>query len=581
MRIKRWLLSAFFIILPALCACGRAEPAATPTDAAATATDAAQSASVVFQLDKLPELGPHRAKTARTFYDAPLKRFEPSEDYGLLIPYRLHSDDMLLGSLGRFGLMTADGRIVTGPIYSEIAVWQMDGKTYYRAACHVFEESATDVPSWQDDPDGFEEVNRQAEDYYRDNVLVQLIPAEGDGCLSIPNADVFPFTDPSTGVTLFVGSSAALGWSGESTDRAFFTVCDGQLEPVAALTEEMKAYDGLNVISADETGCVLCGYTRPTDSPEETEGTYTLLFCEDGKLVDTFSLGSEYPMEAAGGLVRCPTRLCDRDGNTVAAFDEQNTEATYDPQSGCYILLDRKAMTLRKIDRNGDVMAQTRLPSSPSPDLLNRCDFDGQTRLVVTCRLSYAEKSVYRVYDGDLREVCTVGDLNAPAVELTNWYKEKGLHVFTVPGEGTTDLLDLNGSRLASVPFAVTGCRTGEYTHNANLLLLYNNGRYTLYDGADRSLSPAADMPASPENVYCFDRNAMVFYTNSNSPSVNDWRYSFRETATGRVLKDGVDSVFICPVNGEVYYSYLRRGTVHVCDGALHDVATLYDDLYS
>ena len=586
---KRLLLSVVLILLPALCACGKAGPAATRTDApptgtdaAVTATDAAQSPFTAFQLDALPEIGSYRPRTVRYFYDAPLQRFEPSEDYGLLIPYRLHSEDRMMGGLGRFGLMTADGRIVTGPIYSDVTVWQIYGKTWYRAACHIFEENASPLPRWEEDPAGYEEADRRAGDYYRQNLLVQLIPAEGDDCLSVSNADLTPFTDLNTGVSRIVASSAWLEWMGGegSGDLTVFRVYDETLRPVAELPEAYRTEGECYLLAADETGCVMY---RRSGQTEDSLGRYTVLFFENGELVHTLSLGEEPPYEAAGGLIRCPSRLCDRDGSTVVSFDEMKTDAVYDPGSGCYILLNRQDLTLRKIDRNGELQAETRLPSAPPPETLSRCDFGGQTRLVVRCRLSDGDRDVYRVYDGDLRQVCTVGDLNAPAVELTDWFMKDGLHVFTVPGDGTTDLLDLDGNRLATVPFAVTGFRQGnwEYARNADLLLLYNHDRFAVYDDADRSVTLAADRLADPADVFCFDKNAVVLLTDGHSPAVSDWRYSIREMATGRVLLDDVDDLFICPVNGEVWYGYLRRGTVHVCDSSLRDAATLYDDLYS
>ena len=55
---------------------------------------------------------------SRYFYDKPLGAFVPSEDYGAVYPYMgiYHLD--MWGPAYQYGLCTADGRIITAPVYS-------------------------------------------------------------------------------------------------------------------------------------------------------------------------------------------------------------------------------------------------------------------------------------------------------------------------------------------------------------------------------------------------------------------------------------------------------------------------------
>ena len=124
--MKRNLLLAMSLILM-LTACAPA-PAATVTPAPAPTPEPTPAPTPVIEVQmpwQTPDEGysPIPAgEEPRYFYDKPLGAFVPSEDYGAVYPYMGTYSFGMWGPTYQYGLCTADGRIITAPVYSAPAL---------------------------------------------------------------------------------------------------------------------------------------------------------------------------------------------------------------------------------------------------------------------------------------------------------------------------------------------------------------------------------------------------------------------------------------------------------------------------
>ena len=87
-----------------------------------------------FTLAELPDIGEYKTKGSPTYFDTALTEFVPDDGYGTLAPYlgdmyEYYLDGGTSGSsrakdpytvIPIYGLCTADGRIVTAPIYKSV-----------------------------------------------------------------------------------------------------------------------------------------------------------------------------------------------------------------------------------------------------------------------------------------------------------------------------------------------------------------------------------------------------------------------------------------------------------------------------
>lgn len=83
-----------------------------------------------FTLAELPDIGEYKPKGSPTYFDTALTEFVPDDGYGTLVPYLGDRSEYYLdeesGFIGTYfvipiyGLCTADGRIVTAPIYKSV-----------------------------------------------------------------------------------------------------------------------------------------------------------------------------------------------------------------------------------------------------------------------------------------------------------------------------------------------------------------------------------------------------------------------------------------------------------------------------
>lgn len=116
------LLLAVTVFLTVFAACDNSDenPTKTPTRE--------------FTLAELPDIGEYKPKGSPTYFDTALTEFVPDDGYGTLVPYlgdrsEYYLDEETAASRGFmgtyfvtpiYGLCTADGRIVTAPIYKSV-----------------------------------------------------------------------------------------------------------------------------------------------------------------------------------------------------------------------------------------------------------------------------------------------------------------------------------------------------------------------------------------------------------------------------------------------------------------------------
>ena len=135
--MKRTLLLVLSFILM-LAACAPA-PTASPTLSPAPSTTPLPPPAPTPAIEvHMPWQTPDEAyapippgEEPKYFYDKPLGAFVPSDDYGAVYPYMGAYHFGMWGPTYQYGLCTADGRIITAPVYSAPAVLGFGGQQAY------------------------------------------------------------------------------------------------------------------------------------------------------------------------------------------------------------------------------------------------------------------------------------------------------------------------------------------------------------------------------------------------------------------------------------------------------------------
>lgn len=578
--LKRILICAALLTTLLLCACGRTEePETTLPDTTANAPEPGTVISYDFRLKELPDIGKYKTKAAACFYDAPLREFRTSDGYGALLPYSLGNQTAEYGAIGRSGFMTADGRIVTAPIYESVYGTEFGGKTVYFANRRVLDESPVKIPSWEEDEEGASAAYQSATDYYYQNVRHQIISADGSRCVTLPSEPRW-FTDEATGLTL-IWTSQYEG-TGETDDYrcVSFPLYDTDLNLVAELGPQLRTSRNAEVCAVEKDRVVI----RATryEEPDYTADT-DLLFFRDGQLERTLALGEDFPYRVAGGLILCEKRLCDEYGNTVYPLGDSHADAAYDPRGGCWYVYHTQQGKLVKLDRGGSVLAEARTSPSTAYYLVTLYDSGGKTYVVIPHSRDYENTDGYVVYDANLREICAIGGEGTEKTSFCGEYGD-GPGVFLIASDGKTEIRDITGDLLAEAPFAYDGYNLNYGDGDRQLVFLYRDGAWcAVFSAEDRSV---VALPLHGETVSYpefFSRKLLTFIetVNNGGPDrESDWHYVILDVATGERLLENVPSFRAVTVNGKTYFNYLKNDTAYLCDEDLNVIAALYDDLF-
>ena len=576
---KRVLLLVLCAVLALSCACGRAgESVATGSSASPTVSPEQETViSRDFQLEELPDIGAYHAEKADCFYDAPLREFKPSDSYGTLIPYQLGNPDGTAGEFGKYGFMTADGRIVTGGIYNSVYEYDLNGKTVFRAAKKVLNEHPETIPDWETDEEGASAAWQRMEDYYYDSVSVQLISSDGKRCLTTCSGPDC-FCDPYSGVSLICCAEYRDNNDIVPNGVERWLLYDADLEPVADLTAFLRGYDDARIVSADRDSYVILGERYPEP---EFSVSYNLLFFEDGKLDHVFEMGTEYPSEVCGDFVVSMSHVYDRNGNTLYTIGENDSTYTfYDSRNECVYTCLSDRWQLLRIDSKGGVTAADGVLDAEDYYSYSFCTVNDGTYLVVSMWYDYDYIERLLVFDSDLRLIRAFGE-DADKLAFCNDIDNSSPDAVFAAKDGQTDIFDLNSQKTASVPFVFEKTMTNYGSFGSDQIYLYGeDGQAAVYSASDRSVRIVSMEEAAPEYPDYFSNKLLVYSEDVGGESDYRFRYVIQDIESGNRLTDNITAFHVFCVNGKTYFNYVRNDTVFVCDKELNVIASLYDDLY-
>ena len=283
-------------LLLGACACGRGTgltggPAEPGSDAEQTFVPETQTQAVsatapnddgapVFRLPNLPDIGSYKPDVPRYYFDEPLNEFRADGGYGTLVPYILHAEAQFDAvDVYHGGFMTADGRIVTAPIYDRIRLFGRGAEALYCAERKLLVAEPRARDEWRSDMTeeelrAYEEACGAAVAAVTENRVIQIVAADGTRSLSFTgvSADLLRTVDYEDSFLFYFGEDYFSG-----TEPSSFIIYGADLAPVADLTPLLRAYPrGFRVVGADQTGFVL----QASDWDERGEAKNTLLFTE-------------------------------------------------------------------------------------------------------------------------------------------------------------------------------------------------------------------------------------------------------------------------------------------------------------
>ena len=164
MTVKKTRLLCFLLALLLFAGCAPVpeSPSDTPSAPSEQPSEpVTPPVTPVFELPELPEIGEYDAVTVKRISPDYIDHFTPSDDYGILYPYASAPrrfapdyDEEYWEHDFQYGLCTADGTVVTDPIYSEIEgqngyylLWQYapDAENYYAAKCFCIPADGSSV----------------------------------------------------------------------------------------------------------------------------------------------------------------------------------------------------------------------------------------------------------------------------------------------------------------------------------------------------------------------------------------------------------------------------------------------------
>ena len=566
-------LIAFLAALALLmtCACGRAENAETTEPAtdpvttaapttAAPVTKAPEPETVIsydFQLEELPDIGRYQPKTVRYFYDGPLDDFKPSGRYGAVIPYRMNYNTSPMGWLSRLGFMTADGSVITGPVYDSIELRTVGDASFY------FAERKLLTASLEHDDGYYDKYSR----YVIGNSVAQVITVDGGTCVSFQGEKPSLFRDKNSGITLIHTG----GLSGEGRMRSdTCRIYDTDFNLLADFTDWIEDYpDGIEVIGADETGYAL----RTRTKKGEYETASIVLLTEGTELTKKIRIPDSWPEPEYlfGGWVVTADNLYDFDGNPVL---KKGSSVVYLPDAGCCAAAEPETGSLIRFSRNGS-RKTVEIPQAENISL-RRQSCKGREYLLLEYGDGYRDSGTWQftVYDDDLRAVFTTPYSDDVEYNFPWEYQTLENSFAVIRHGGKTEIRDLTGTVVAEVPFEAS-------------YFNFDNGGIYLKDGENSFIfySETGLLKKIPfevdERIEYFDEKNIAFWYSASEDSNSMIRIA--DLATGEILFDRINDYQFTSltVNGKTYFSFLRNNRACLCDGNMRLIAEIPDDIFA
>ena len=528
-----------------LFSCGKPAPTPETTAPETTAAPAEETTAqpVSFRLPSLPDIGGYRQKKPTYFYDAPLREFEASDGYGTIVPYCVASN----GEVGSYGFMTADGKIITDPVYSSISLLEGNGRTVYSARQKVFFfDNAKDG-----DASG---------DSGKRN-MTELIAVDGSKCVRLP--DVTPQTGYHDSV--FIECKVWAHDGGFIGDT--FYLYDFDLELVADLTEYGVVNGSLIAESAERF--VVADWERAT-------------YFENGAPVKTVPLDDMTFLP--NGMICDRSQVYDENGEVVCSFTD-DFRCEYDDQLGALLIVDEAGDRVIKI-KDGKTEAEYRVTEGSLYDA-SAVRSDGECRVVVSLGEKWNAITGYLVLDENLDLLTTVDISGTSFARLvSDDWAVPPVCCFLLGRGGRTDICGLSGETLATLPFLYD--QHPDITDGCVFFCKEDVPTFR-FSFADRSLTEYASVgPARASERAVFVNDSILirgYYLTGRDggydPEFGDYRYLLTDPATGGTLYDGVTDLEITELENRTWISFAVNGVAYVFDGDMNLITAFTDGYYA
>ena len=556
------VLCALALCAGCLCACGKTGSGLSP--AGMGKTEDVQP--VTFSLPSLPEIGSYRQKRPTYFYGAPLDQFVPSGDYGTVVPYCLASN----GEVGSYGFMTADGKIITDAVYSSVYLLEGDGRSVYAAQEKVF--------SFEGEQEEEEYDGLYAPSVDRNMTL--LIAADGSKSVKLPGMS------PQTGY-----------------DDSMFIECRIPQKDGGFVGDTFYLYDfDLNLaVDLTEYGIVNGSVTADSADRFVVADWEKAIYFEDGVPVKTVPVAYGSTI-LPNGMSYDNSNLYDAQGEAVFPLSGI-TRCLYEERIGALLIAE---VEIGRVTKWIDAEEAARFQASNGwfSDV-SVCYPDGECRIILSLNEDWDETTGCLVLDGDLNLLTTIDGSGASLVRQVTDERGDGSFCCFLLGYGDrTDICDLSGETVATLPFAYDGWPD---VLAGSVFFADDTGATYRFSVADRSLTECVSaVPGREVRSVSFvnDRVLICMYHHVNTGRYsdrdvttsaeedfypialeedheNDYRYILTDPATGETLYDNVTDLEITELGERTWISFSVNGTAYVYDGEMNLITAFADDYYA
>ena len=571
-------VALFFVLLLVFCACGKTGTDEPDTTAAATEPTVTKPAvPVEFSLPELPDIGSYQLKKApEPFFDAPLKDFKESADYGEIIPYSVTSDSRI----SAYGFMTVGGKIITAPIYSivyeivsgERRVYAAEYKTEY------FTPGQKPVPKPEND-----EIDWEAEREREKAVITryQLITGDGSNQLTLPD-NVEPIVPNGKKNNEGKTWIECRRYDEDYTQELFFY--DFDLLPLGDLERcHTKENCYVNVLARTADGLMIAENTNAySNDAEETR----ILTYKNGKVQKEVEF-DDCITAVAGNLLIGDHYIYTVDGKRVFRLSE-DVSCLAHVLPDCVFLSDLTEKKLIKI-KNGKTEKTTALPDTGTftvEELYLGYGRIGDDPCLFT-EVCYGEQKRYYIYDTDLRLLHTF-DGDGSGTDIIRDEITDDICAVRQMKNGEAAVFRLNGKLIARIPYDEENDWLTMY--DDCLLCSGENGRISLFfAGKNEKKEYDFSVPGkqssfcdvNPRFIVCMYRMPLKGGMEDYEWRRNESWYRIFDTKTGALIYDNVTEFhWLAPVY-EKYCSFSRSGCTYVCDNQLNVIAVLPDGYFA
>ena len=537
-RLKRPCIPCLiFALILGLCACS-GTPSAPGTQPATERTSSvtvniSSPGDTEFRLSELPDIGRYKSKEADCFYDEPLKEFRESGKYGTIIPYCVTSDT----NIPSYGFMTADGRVITAAIYSDVDTMHgKDGIVY--GAAHknfVFNEEFSEL------------------DYSKR--VTDMISLDGSKLVSLSGAE--PFAYPSDELIECKIYSGDIYYVGDT-----LLYYDFDLNLVADLSQ----YDIANssLLEGDRNAWVI----------KTLFGDNRVMFFENGELKNTFETDG-YGADVYDGVICTRSGIYEKTGKVLYSFSGE-VDYDFDKTDKTLYFAESEINSVTKM-KKGEVKQSRQFTGDKISNPVIAYQ-DGQPRLVLTVKDDRNKVSGFLILDSDLNTISRF-DLPGAEFECDTW-ETRSVCFFTAVQNGKTEIYDLNGKLTATLPSG----RSHPFFYDGCAVFTNEEDTCFIYDPSDGSVAEYENpMPGKEygSTISLSDKFLIRSYVFDDKGVEYTYRYCLTDRTTGETLHKNISDITVTDTDSNTYISVAENGMTWVYDGDLNLVTSFLNDYYA